>query len=147
MRSSLIKGFCCLALIGAVYTAQSQCRMFTKKKCMPTLLPFLHNGQMNNIMLFPGETASLSMTFFAEQEYRLVICSQDILGDGVYFVVKTESGKEVYSSEHEENNAWDFNVASTQNLVVEVVIPADDETLHAIETAACVAIIVGFQGQ
>jgi hypothetical protein len=122
----------------------AQCKTFTKKQCMPLLKPFIHNGQMNNITLFPGEDASLVQTFYSGQNYRIQLCAQENLGDSVYFNVITEGGQVVYSTRNDNINTWDFNVANTQNLKITVVVP-NARPVDDIEQNGCIAILVGFK--
>ncbi|MDA9563099.1 hypothetical protein N9R81_00325 [Flavobacteriales bacterium] len=111
---------------------------------MPLLKPYIHNGQMNNITLFPGEDASLVQTFYSGQNYRLQLCSQENLGDSVYFKVITEDNDVVYSTQHQNEQFWDFNVANTQNLKITVVVP-DSRPADEIEQNGCVAVLIGFK--
>ncbi|MBL4625470.1 MAG: hypothetical protein JKY42_10070 [Flavobacteriales bacterium] len=122
----------------------AQCKTFTKKLCMPLLKPYIHNGQMNNITLFPGEDASLVQTFYSGQNYRIQLCAQENLGDSVYFKIITEDGQLVYSTQNEDVLFWDFNVANTQNLKITVVVP-DVKPVDEIEQNGCIAILVGFR--
>ena len=124
-------------------SASAQCRTYTKKKCMPSLKPYIHNGQMNNIMLYPGDDAELKQTFFSGQDYRILVCTQDNIHKNAFFEIKTDDGAIVYSSEDLEIDFWDFNVATTQNLEIHVVIP-DEETASEIKNNGCVSVLVGF---
>jgi hypothetical protein len=123
----------------------SQCKGFTQKQCMPQLKPYIHNGQMNNIQLFPGQTADLTQTFYSGQEYRILVCNQEVLGDELYFEVFTKDGKLVYTNKEKDNKKiWDFSVASTQNLTIHVTVPENDSPSVAEQTG-CVAVMVGFK--
>ena len=122
---------------------RAQCKTYTKKECMPLLKPYIHNGQMNNITLFPGEDASLVQTFYSGQNYRIQLCAQENLGDSVYFNVITEEGQLVYSTRNEDILYWDFKIANTQNLKITVVVP-NLVPVAEIEQNGCIAILVGF---
>ena len=133
-----------LASIGSTSQALAQCKTFTKKQCMPLLKPYIHNGQMNNITLFPGEDASLVQTFYSGQNYRVQLCAQENLGDSTYFKVVTENNDVVYSTQHQNEQFWDFNVANTQNLKITVIVP-DSKPADEIEQNGCVAVLIGFK--
>ena len=45
--------------------AFSQCRRFTKVKCMPALGDYIPNDNFNSAVLVPGDEAELMMTFYA----------------------------------------------------------------------------------
>ncbi len=124
-------------------TAFSQCRNFTKKKCLPTLSPYIYNGQLNSTILFQGENAELVMTFYSGQDYRLIVCNHDVL-DGTYFEVKDNNNKIIHSSIDDESNMWDFNVRSTQQFIINVVVPKP-EGMTDLLSSGCIAVMVGFR--
>jgi len=120
-----------------------QCRGFTKKTCRPQVEPYIHNGQMNSAVLFPGDSADIMLTFYSGQQYRLVICAEEQLGD-VSYTVSDIDRNVIFDSEKSDNKAFDFKVESTQQLVVSVEVP-DSENTHDIDFQGCVAILVGFK--
>lgn len=130
-----------LTLLCISLDVSAQCKTFTKKECMPKLMPYIHNGQMNNITLFPGEHASLQQTFYSGQNYRIVVCAAEILGEGTYFEIRTEDDELLHSSKGGEN-FWDFTIGSTQNLKINVEVPASEQE---VEENGCVAVLVGFR--
>lgn len=133
-----------LALFAIVFSnsANAQCNGFTKKKCMPTLAPYIHNGQLNSTTLMAGETAELLMTFYSGQDYRISVCGQEQLGK-IQFNLLDVNKKLLFSSkDHSLATTWDFNVKSTQQIIVEVIVP---EVKAAIAPSGCVAVLVGFK--
>ncbi len=122
----------------------AQCKLFSKKQCIPELLPYNHNGQQNNVTLMPGEKAELLMTFYAGQDYRLMVCGQPILGD-IKFKVKDKERKEIYNNSTAAlSSIWDFKVASTQQLILEVEAPETDSKTRLMESG-CISVLVGFK--
>jgi hypothetical protein len=120
----------------------SQCNGFTKKKCLPTLKPFIHNGQLNSTVLVAGETAELLMTFYSGQEYRILVCGQEELG-GTEFRLLDNARKVIFASkEHKNAKMWDFNVKSTQQITVEVIAPPSSGPHN---NSGCVSVLVGFK--
>lgn len=130
-----------LVLLSPVFVS-AQCRSFTKKKCRPQLTPYVHNGQMNSAVLFPGDKADIMLTFYSGQKYRLLVCAQEQLGDVTYRVMDVDRN-EVYNSKDKDQSEFDFKVASTQQLIVEVNVP-ESETTHDMDYQGCVSILVGF---
>lgn len=122
-------------------TASAQCTSFTKKKCLPELVPYIHNGQMNTVNLLPGESASTKASFYSGQDYRILVCPNKIL-EGVYFEVRTSDDVMVYSSKDTKKDEWNFNVASTQELMINVFVPP-----ASIENPqpGCIAVLIGFK--
>ena len=128
-------------LIPSFFNAQS-CRSFTKKTCRPALENYIHNGQMNSAVLFPGDKADMMLTFYSGQKYRLLVCSQDQLGDVTFRVLDIDRN-EIYNSKTKGSNKFDFKVASTQQLIVEVTVPESKAT-HDMDFQGCISIMVGF---
>ncbi len=125
------------------FTASGQCRSVAKKQCFPQLSPYTQNGEFNSARLAPGETAEIQMTFYAGQNYRLMVCAEGVLGD-VNFKVLDADKKELYNSKKSDSKTWDFNVTSTQQLIVAVDVPASDAPTRIIPEG-CVSILVGFK--
>lgn len=124
--------------------AAGQCKTFAKNSCMPKILPYIHNGQLNTTTLMAGEHAELQMTFYSGQEYRLMVCSQAVLGQ-VSFRILDINRKELYNSKNDNYAAsWDFKVAATQQLYIEIEVPASDSP-NQIVPSGCVSILVGFK--
>jgi len=120
-----------------------QCKFFTKKSCMPELAPFISNGQYNGATLFEGETANIVQTFYSGQKYRLFVCVHEILGDGVYFKVLDLEGNELFTNQESREAYWDFQVVSTQQLSIQIIIPEGESSL-GIKQSGCVSVLVGF---
>ncbi len=125
------------------FGADAQCRGFTKKKCRPQIEPYVHNGQLNNAVLFPGDKADIMLTFYSGQNYRLLVCAQEQLGDVTYTVSDIDKNV-IFDSSDKENNIFDFKVASTQQLIVSVHVP-ESESTHDLDFQGCVSVLVGFK--
>ena len=87
-------------------SAQAQCKRFTEKQCLPNLTPFTNNGQINNATLFEGDSANLVMTFYSLLDYRLMVCSHEVLGTGVHFKVQDNDGNILFNSKEAQKNYW-----------------------------------------
>lgn len=130
-----------LVLLSPVFVS-AQCRKFTKRSCLPILTPYVHNGQMNSAILYPGDKADIMLTFYSGQKYRLLICGEEQLGKVTYRVLDVDRN-EIYNSKDKEKQEFDFKVASTQQLIVEVNVP-ESSTTHDMDYQGCVSILVGF---
>jgi hypothetical protein len=137
-----------LALIGFSINVQAQCKGFAKKYCLPSIAPFIHNGQLTNALFNPGDSADIEMSFNAGKEYRIVVCSQEMIGN-VQFKVLDKTRKVLYKSDPDQTNPfWDFKVANTQPLIVQITVPPADNTKNPITRLTpngCVALLVGFK--
>ncbi len=124
------------------FGAQAQCKTFIKNECKPKLSPYIYNGQMNSAVLNQGDFAELMLTFYSNQDYRIVVCS-DGLGD-VTFRLLDLQGKELFTNaDHNYTDTWDFSTNSTQLLTVEVRVP--ENTTDEEPKSGCVSILVGFK--
>jgi hypothetical protein len=141
-NSALLVFFAAFSLVSA-HTALAQCTSFTKKKCMPDLLPYIHNGQMNTVNLAPGESASLKAAFYSGQDYKIFVCSHKVL-ENVYFEVRNSDDDLVYSNKESKKENWNFNVASTQELSINVFVPQLNSP-SGMPQAGCVAVLIGFK--
>ena len=138
-----------IVLVSFVFTieANAQCKKYTKKYCLPSLSPYMHNGQLTSAILNPGDSADVAMTFNAGKEYRILICAQDQIGK-VQFKVLDKSRKVLYKSNPEESNPhWDFKVINTQQFIVQLTVPAMEKSnqKNNLVPNGCVALLVGFK--
>lgn len=130
--------------IGASLDAHAQCKSFTKKKCMKNLGEFTSNGQYNGAVMFEGEEASLMQTFYSDKKYRLLVCTHPAITEGMFFEVMDYRNNLIYTSEGKDSEVFDFNVESTQQLKIRIVIP-DGKSGSQIKKNGCVSVVVGFQ--
>lgn len=125
-------------------SAIAQCSAFVKKKCMSKILPFTHNGQMNSSTVFAGQSTELNMTLSAGQDYRILVCSEPILGE-VTFRVMDKSRMVVFDSKNNNNpDFWDFKVRNTQEFIVHVDVPRSSSS-SSTPPSGCLSIMVGFK--
>lgn len=132
-------------LLGANTIGQAQCKNFTKKKCMSSLETYSSNGQYNGAVMFEGEEASLMQTFYSGQEYRLFICAHPSIAEGMFFEVSDYRNNKIYSSEGKKDLIFDFNVESTQQLKIRIVVPSNGASGADIKKNGCVSVLVGFK--
>ena len=131
-----------LMVAGLNLNVDAQCKSFTKKKCVPKLSPFIHNGQFNSAVIAAGESVEIGMVFYKGQDYRILVGSQQVLGD-VVFKLLDGSGKELYNNNGDEN-IFDFNVDATQRLTINIKAPAS-ESATGIMPSGCIALLIGFK--
>jgi hypothetical protein len=124
--------------------ASAQCNVFVKKKCMSKIVPFTSNGQVNTNTLAQGQSVSLNLSFYAGQDYRIIVCSEEILGE-VTFKIIDKSKKVVFDSAlNDFPDFWDFKAKSTQPLTVEITSPPSQSTSSVVPTG-CLSVLVGFK--
>jgi hypothetical protein len=136
-----------IGLVGLSNKAIAQCKSYTKKYCLPSLNPYIHNGQLTSAVLNPGDGADIEMTFNAGKEYRILVCNQEQIGN-VQFKILDQSRNVLHESDPEETNpSWDFKVENTQQLIVQLKVPKMEKSNQRISLVpnGCVAILVGFK--
>ncbi|MCW3103263.1 MAG: hypothetical protein JWO09_1703 [Bacteroidetes bacterium] len=146
MKHTYISKAVVLSLIMALpcASATSQCTTFVKKKCMPKIQPFTHNGQVNTSTLSAGQNSEYNFTFYAGQAYRILVGAEPVLGE-VSFRVLDQSRKVVFDSkENDSPDFWDFKMKNTQQLIVQVTIPASASS-SSTPPSGCVSVLVGFK--
>lgn len=134
------------AVIALLITSSvdAQCKMFAKKNCMPNVSPYTHNGQLNSATLVAGQKVQLEMTFYSGQNYRVLVCAQEVLGKVSFRLLDVDKNVVFSSKENNNPDHWDFNLKSTQQLFVEVEVPKADNP-NGIIPSGCVALLVGFK--
>lgn len=121
-----------------------QCKSFTKNTCRPMLEDFIPNENFNSTMLVPGDEAELKLTFYGGQEYRLLVCGHPVLGD-LHFTVMDKKKNELFSrTEGSQDQYFDFRPESTQQILVKVNVPVQDNPNDLIHEG-CVSIMVGYR--
>jgi hypothetical protein len=145
MKHNRISGIVLFILMLAMpFGLLSQCNTFVKKKCMPKILPFTHNGQMNVTTLAAGQNTEVNLTFYSGQSYRILVGSEEILGE-VTFKVMDMTRKVVFDSkDHNYPDFWDFKVKNTEQFIVHVDVPSSASS-SSIPPSGCVSVLVGFK--
>jgi hypothetical protein len=133
---------CSLVALPTVGTF-AQCKGFVKKQ-MTKLSPFIHNGQANSSVLLSGDHAELTLTFYSGQTYRLLVSSQESLGD-VFFIMRDANKAQIFSSKEQGKFDFrDFTVESTQQMTIEIMVPNADIP-SGLVPSGCVSVLVGFK--
>lgn len=121
----------------------SQCKSFTKQTCIPMLDPYIYNGQLNSAILNEGDIAELVLTFYGGQDYRIAICAEESIGSVQFKLLDTDRNSIFDNADQEFSDYWDFKCNSTQQIIVEVIIPESEIIEDAVRNG-CVSILVGF---
>lgn len=142
-KAILLAAVFSLAICGDVV---SQCsKTWVRKKCVPKVSPFIHNGQMNSSVLKEGEKTESVMTFYSGQDYRILVCAEETLEE-VSFVVSDMTGKVLFDSKaHNNTDFWDFKVKTTTEMRVEVFAGKHENGTGS--ASGCVSVLVGFKSK
>lgn len=142
MKHSIIIGITILALLSSKI-AVGQCNKFAKK-CIPQLSPYIYNGQVNSVLLNEGDVAELVLTFYANQDYRLYVCSEEQLGKVSFCMYDQQHTLLFDNKKYEYAKIWDFNSTATQQIRIEISVP-ESLDLDKPSKSGCLAILVGFK--
>lgn len=121
--------------------ALGQCRSFVKNNCGDAMQGFIPGESFNAVKLFPGDVAEVEMTFFSDVDYRLLVCSHEILGD-VHFQLVDKNEEIIYdNADREFREYFDFRLEGTRTLGLRIKVPEQSDA--AINPQGCVAILLG----
>ncbi|MGL4596553.1 MAG: hypothetical protein ACRCYO_03435, partial [Bacteroidia bacterium] len=114
----------CACLLSAsllMQDALAQCnKTWVKKKCIPKIAPFTHNGQVNSVQLKEGGSTEAVLTFYSGQDYRILVSHEETLED-VSFTILDGTGRTIFESkDHNDTDVWDFKVKTTTQLRIKV---------------------------
>jgi len=118
-----------------------QCRTFVKNNCGDALEGFIPGESFNAVKLFPGDAAEVEMTFYSEVDYRLLVCSHEVLGD-VNFQLVDKDGEVIYDNANREySEFFDFRLEGTRTFGLKIKVPEQGDS--SINPQGCVAILLG----
>ena len=135
----LLKLIVVIAIVSPMMVS-AQCKSFTKKQCLPLLDAFVPSSNFNSAVMMPGDEADLMMTFYAGQEYRLFVCSEDIIGE-LNFEVQDEQST-LFASADNENPYFDFKMQNTKQLKLKIIVP-EQENPNRMVHQGCATVMVG----
>ena len=135
--------FILLAMLSLPFLAQAQpCRGFAKRYCRVALDDYLSIPQNLTAEMETGETTEMSMVFYKKHDYRIIICSEDHLGEINFKILDTKGNVLFDNRDHGMTPFWDFSMTTTKRLVVEVSAQGFSTGEDMLD-AGCVALIIG----
>ena len=136
-----------LFLFVSVSNSYAQCKKFAKQSKVE-LLPYIHDGIYNATVLGEGESAELYKTFYSGQEYRILVLSEEGMPD-MKFVIKDANNKILFdNSDNEMAKSWDFKLEASQQLIIHIEVPTNDDELSDEEgKKGCVSVLIGFMNE
>ena len=100
-----------------------------KKSCPPSTDNFKLNGQSRSALMYKGQKSTLNVIFHDDQDYRITICPESILGDQIEFKIRDGKTQEVLYDNSDEDGAmiFEFSCAQTQRMILEIKIPDEGD--------------------
>lgn len=133
--------FLFIAFIVPVNNAQAQCISFARNIAKPQLAPFIHDGNYNATYMEEGESAELYKTFFAGEEYRLVVATVESLPKLRIRILDDQRNVIFDNADHQFAQVWDFEAKSSGTMIVYINVP--DTKQKSTVLGGCVAILFG----
>ncbi len=142
-----MKKYIIITIIGFLFAlplvSNAQCKSFAKTTCKPELAPFIHDGIYNAAVAAEGETIELYKTFYSGQDYRLIVCGEDVL-PGIEFQVLDSDRNILFDNTESGTDIWDFNLTASQMLTISIQVNSSDEMSDDI-VQGCVSVLIGFK--
>ena len=127
MRQKYIPILAIAAFLFASPNVQAQCKAFVKNNLVQ-LESYIHDGSYQAVMMSEGEEAEVYKTIFAGQQYRLLVCVENIL-PGVEVVVTDIRRNVLFDSRKGDNmKIWDFKSDVSQQIKVTIRIPKSQKS-------------------
>ena len=82
----------CLALISFASFAQTECSQYHRKGCSDRSgMLMKYDGQSKSAILGKGQNSEFHMVAYKDLDYRITVCSEEILGSEVHFKIYEET--------------------------------------------------------
>ncbi len=124
-----------------VSESAAQCKSYAKRSCKPSLGVYDATVNYQHTIIVPGEKTEIMVTLEPNQDYRLMVCAMPELGAVYFRVLDTERNPIYESRNHPELSFFEIRVGMTQQLIIEVTAPEQEE----IEQG-CVSVLAGTRG-
>lgn len=118
----------------------AQCKGFAKSCKKELIKTFMPTGQSANKELLPGERYQYITTFYSGQSYRVNACSDSILGN-LQLTIRNTRRQLFYDNNGSESKTFDFKVGTTQQLIITLKAPENNNSLEDVK--GCVATLIG----
>ncbi len=139
MKTKLFLTVSAVLLVSA--SSFSQCRSFVKNNCGDAMGEYIPGENFNAARLHPGDMAEIGMTFYADEDYRLLICSHPMLGQVNWQLMDSEKNVLFDNTEHGNTDFFDFTLEGTQEMLVKINV--SEENTSALNPQGCVTIMQG----
>jgi len=134
-----------LTMVFSSPNALAQCKSFVKSSCAPQLKPFIHDGNYQAVMMSEGEEAEVFKTIFAGQQYRLLICADQLLPDVEFVVTDIRRTVLFDNRKNDHTKFWDFKAEASQQIKITIRIPKTKKPVGAERELnfGCVGLLFG----
>lgn len=139
MKKLIYRVILLCSMIGGAGASFAQCDTIASLCSKHMTGSFISDGQLYRALLTDDEVAEFHATFYGGSTYRLAACSG--VSDGnLLFTIFDEQHNELFSnSEYDNSPYWDFEIASTVNIIVEAQLDLNRQE------SGCAVLLIGFK--
>lgn len=95
----------CFTLSISSLMAQSECHMFHRKSCVDKeKLPMRYDSQSKSAVMSQGQTSEFHLVAYSGLDYRVSVCSSEMLGDKVHLKIYEKHRVRLNQNEIEGTN-------------------------------------------
>ena len=129
-----------VVLIAASFgTAQAQLNQLQHICSLYFSPEYISDGQEYFAQLKPDQKVEFRTTFFSENTYRIVACTNLRRSDVIFSVYDTEKNLLFTNSNYNNSPYWDFRFASTVTCIIQV------DVLNQKFTPGYVMLLIGYK--
>jgi len=103
---------------------------------------FLHDGRFNAIKLKQGDDIYIYKSFYAQEQYRIVVVGEKGLGELKFEITDFKQKNVIFSNEKTEK-FFDFTPDISQRAIIHITIPAS--AAGKVPQKGCVAVMFGLK--
>lgn len=100
---------------------------------------FISDGQLYRALLTDDEVAEFHATFYGGSTYRIAACTGAADGNLLFTIFDQDRNELFSNSEYDNSPYWDFEIASTINIVVEAQLNLNRQE------SGCAVLLIGFR--
>ena len=148
MRQKYVPAIAIVAFLFVSPIVQAQCKAFVKSN-LARLESYIHDGSYQAVMMSEGEEAEVFKTIFAGQQYRLLVCIEDVLPNVEVIVtdirrnILFDSRKVEKTNKNENAKIWDFKSDVSQQIKVTIRIPKSEKSGEVV--FGCAGVLFGLK--
>jgi hypothetical protein len=135
---------CAAFFVFSAMTGFAQCKSAIKK-ALPKLVPYQFDGQ-GEYKVTQGKSIELISTFTAGDSFRILFVAPDNMGNSIFNIYEKKGSKRklIFTNQMDEDfQYWDIKSKSTQDYVLEMIVPPPAIGVKPI--SGCVAILIGIK--
>ncbi|MCD6067410.1 MAG: hypothetical protein K0S33_2236 [Bacteroidetes bacterium] len=138
------------ALSSQLHAQAGVCGNFHKKNChmegsKDDNKAFMYNSQSKSGLFAQGTTSKLRCVIYKGMDYRMTVCCETSGSTVNFKIMDARTNEELFDNAKNENTQqFEFQSATTRQLVIEVMIPAGEASSAKgkPQDAACVGLLI-----